>query len=349
MLFTETKLLAAGVGMTWRESHPGRFSLRRANLMEPKSLPENHYHTPVLLREVMHHMLPAEGKVLVDGTLGGGGHTEAMLDAGASVIGVDQDDQALAYASKRLQRFGERFTAVKGNFAELPDLLASVGITKVDGMLVDIGVSSWQLDEADRGFSFNKQGPLDMRMNRDTGRTAADVVNRESEDELIRIFREYGDERAARKFAKLIVEHRQQSAFVTTTDLSELIAKHSPRSGRIHPATRVFQALRIEVNDELGVLQSFLNHAAHLLHPGGRLGVITFHSLEDRMVKRFFKHATQPMVDRKEWPEPRPNPDCVFKLVTRKPVIADEQEIQTNPRARSAKLRVVEKLNKDHE
>ena len=315
--------------------------------MESDQSAESNYHTPVLFDEVLDYMQPAEGKTIVDGTLGGGGHTEAMLSTGAKVVGVDQDDQALAFARTRLSRFGSSFVPIRGNFADLPDLLAAVGIGKVDGILIDIGVSSWQLDEPDRGFSFGKEGPLDMRMNRSRGQTAAELINTLSEQELRTIFYEYGEERAGSKIARRIVERRADKPFVTTTELADFIATLLPRAkgpaGKIHPATRVFQALRIAVNDELGVLKRFLENAAQLLNPGGRLLVITFHSLEDRIVKQFFKHVSQTHIDRKEWPEPRPNPDYHFKIITRRPVIAEAGEVQRNKRSRSAKLRVVEK------
>lgn len=356
MLFTESKLVAVGVGMTWRESHPDRSAWFRSEYtkkckeqcMEQNKTPETNYHIPVLLDEVIDMMVPETGKTIVDGTLGGGGHTEAMLKAGSKVIGVDQDDQALSYASERLADFGTNFTPLRGNFANLPQLLADAGIGKVDGILVDIGVSSWQLDEAARGFSFSKEGPLDMRMNRSVGKTAADLVNTLSEQELRTIFYEYGEERAGSKLARRITERRESQEFTTTTDLADFIATVLPRrkgpSGKIHPATRVFQALRIAVNDELGVLRQFLENAASLLNPGGRLLVITFHSLEDRMVKQFLKHASQAQIDRKEWPEPRPNPDFKYKLITRRPTTASDTEIQSNKRSRSAKLRVAERI-----
>ena len=344
MLFTETKLVAVGVGTTWRESHPGASAWFRAKSMEKNSPPESEYHIPVLRDEVMHYMVPDAGKTIVDGTLGGGGHTEAMLQSGARVIGVDQDEQALDHAGARLAGFGDQFTALRGNFSTLPQLLAEAGEGKVDGLLVDIGVSSWQLDEASRGFSFGKEGPLDMRMDRSGGQTAADLVNTASEDGLKRIFREYGEERAAGKLARRITERRTDKPFTTTTDLADFIASMSPRGGKIHPATRVFQALRIAVNDELGVLRTFLENAAGLLNPGGRLGVITFHSLEDRMVKQFFKHTSQAQIDRKEWPEPRPNPDYCYKLRTCDDRASSQEEIKINKRSRSAKLRVVEKI-----
>ena len=315
--------------------------------MEPEKPTDTSYHTPVLLDEVMAYMMPEEGKVIVDATLGGGGHTEAMLKSGACVIGVDQDEQAHHFAAKRLMPYGAQFTALEGNFSNLPEILASAGVGKVDGILIDIGVSSWQLDEAERGFSFGKEGPLDMRMDRSAGQTAADLVNDLSEQELRTIFYEYGEERAGSKIARRIVERRQEKLFKTTTDLADFIAGILPRpkgpAGKIHPATRVFQALRIAVNDELGALRTFLDNVAKLLNPGGRLLVITFHSLEDRIVKQFFKHACQSHIDRKEWPEPRPNPDYEYEMTTRRPVTACAEEIEANKRSRSAKLRVVEK------
>ncbi len=351
MLFTETKLVAIGVGMTWRESHPDSSSLfNHKNIeqdVEQNEQPKNEYHVPVLLDEVVEYMAPEAGKTIVDGTLGGGGHTEAMLKAGATVIGIDQDDQALAFAKERLSAYPDHFTALRGNFSQLPEILAAGGFGKVDGILVDIGVSSWQLDQAERGFSFGKEGPLDMRMDRSGGETAADLVNHSSEQELKTIFYEYGEERAGSKIARRIIDRRAEKEFTTTTDLADFIASIVPRkkgpSGKIHPATRVFQALRIAVNDELGVLKELLKNAADLLNPGGRILVITFHSLEDRIVKQFFKNASQTHIDRKEWPEPRPNPDFKYQLITRRPVIATDEEIQGNKRSRSAKLRVAEK------
>lgn len=334
--------------MTWRESRPGAaacfFSEGAAYSGGGELEGASDYHVPVLLSEVLHFMAPAEGKQLVDGTLGGGGHTEAMLKAGASVFGVDQDEQALSFAQERLDSFGKRFTPLRGNFSTMPSLLAEQGEEKVDGILVDIGVSSWQLDEAERGFSFGKEGPLDMRMDRSQGKTAADLVNTYSEQELKTIFREYGEERAAGKIARRLCERRERKPFTTTLDLADFICTLIPRGGKSHPATRVFQALRIAVNDELGVLRELLENAVKLLRPGGRLVVITFHSLEDRIVKQFLKHASMAEVDRKEWPAPRPNPDYHFKLLTRRPVIATGDELKLNPRARSAKLRAAEKI-----
>ncbi len=362
MLFKNKKLVAAGVGTSWRvfQSSPtalstiqkklsdlqSRFSFSPLTLSPPSTSSQmSDYHTPVLLSEVLQYVAPREGLVVVDGTLGGGGHSEAMLKAGATVIGIDQDEQALAYANERLASFGDRFQAIRGNFSQMPTLLADLGYREVDVLLVDIGVSSWQLDEAERGFSFGKDGPLDMRMDRSGGRTAADVVNQSSENELKRIFREYGEERAAGRIARRIVERRATKPFTTTMDLADFIVSMIPRGGKSHPATRVFQALRIEVNNELGVLKEFLKNASKVLRPGGRVVVITFHSLEDRIVKQFFKHASLKEIDRKEWPEPRKNPDYQYQLITKRPVVATEEEIKINKRSRSAKLRVAQKIN----
>ncbi len=303
-----------------------------------------HYHETVLLEEAVHFMAPATGKVLVDGTLGGGGHTEKMLEAGAIVYGIDRDPEALAYAGRRLQRFGDRFIPVKGNFTDTQALLEQIGVFKVDGVLVDLGVSSRQFDEADRGFSFSKEGPLDMRMS-DEGETAADIVNHWDEADLARIFWQYGEERSSRKIAKMICEERVSRPFTATTQLAERIEICSPRYGKkIHPATKVFQALRIEVNDELGSLRGLLDTAESFLAPGGRLCVISFHSLEDRMVKRFIKQTSAEEIDKKEWPAPRPNPEYFFKNISRKPIKAAEQEIKRNTRSRSAIMRVAERV-----
>jgi len=304
-------------------------------------------HKSVLVAEVLDLLEVVPDGVYIDGTLGSGGHSEYLLRAmGAKgrLLGIDQDEQALEFAQERLASFGDRFIGLKGNFAMMPELLRDAGYQKVDAILVDIGVSSWQLDEADRGFSFGKDGPLDMRMDRSQKKTAADLVNGCSEDELKMIFREYGEERAAGKMARRIVEQREKKRFVTTLDLADFISSIIPRGGKTHPATRIFQALRIAVNDELGVLREFLKNAAELLNPGGRVLVITFHSLEDRIVKQFFKNASLAEIDRKEWPAPRPNPDYQYKLLTRRPVVASGDELKRNKRARSAKLRVAEKI-----
>jgi 16S rRNA (cytosine1402-N4)-methyltransferase len=309
------------------------------------SLEERFHHQPVLLAEVLRLLVPQPGKLIVDGTLGGGGHAEALLRAGAQVIGIDQDADALAHATKRLSGFGEAFRFVRANFSQVQAVLDELGVSALDGALLDIGVSSWQLDAAERGFSFQKDGPLDMRMDQRAGVTAADLVNEADESELLRIFRTYGEEPAARRVAAQIVRERARLKYETTFDLVRVIEMVLPRRGKTHPATRVFQALRIAVNRELDVLESALESFTPLLAPGGRLAVITFHSLEDRIVKHFFKARSVAFLDRPEWPEPRPNPDYFFKLITPHPVIAGEEEQQQNPRARSAKLRVVERIS----
>ena len=317
--------------------------LRRKNALKPERPNATPYHEPVLLGQTLALLAPAPGKLFVDGTLGGGGHTEAFLQAGARVIGIDQDPQALAFAGERLASFGERFVAVRANFEEITSVLDSMGIAGIDGALLDIGVSSWQLDTPGRGFSFQEDGPLDMRMNPDGPVSAADIVNTAPEEELVRIFREYGEETAARRIAQQIAKDREIRPLETTFDLVRSVEKVNPRRGRTHPATKVFQALRIAVNRELDVLNAALAAFSARLNPGGRLGVITFHSLEDRRVKTFFKARSMEWLDRPEWPAPRRNPDFQFHLLTPKAVVASEEEQSRNPRSRSAKLRVVEK------
>lgn len=302
------------------------------------------YHEPVLLAETLALLAPAPGKLFVDGTLGGGGHTEAFLKAGARVIGIDQDPQALAFAGERLAQFGSQFQAVRANFSEIAAVLDRLGVSAIDGALLDIGVSSWQLDTAERGFSFQQDGPLDMRMNPDAPQSAADLVNQLSAEELTEIFRHLGEEPAARRIAAQIVRDRSVRALETTFDLVASVEKVSPRRGRTHPATKVFQALRIAVNKELDVLSSALLAFSARLNSGARFGVITFHSLEDRIVKTFFKERATEWLDRPEWPEPRRNPLFQFRLITPKPVVATEEEQSRNPRSRSAKLRVVEQI-----
>jgi len=307
--------------------------------------PDEHFHTSVLLKEVLELLAPRLGEIFVDGTLGGGGHTEALIEAGAHVIGLDQDAEALDFAKeKRLHRFGDRFHPVRANFDQLAAVLDDLQLPEVDGVLLDLGVSSWQLDTAERGFSFQREGPLDMRMNRGEGMTAADLVNTAPAAELVRIFYQYGEEPNARRIAARIVSGRVTRPFQTTMQLALAVEEVVPRRGRIHPATRIFQALRIAVNRELEALASVLAQAAARLRPGGRMAVITFHSLEDRMVKDFFKLRSTPELDRPEWPAPRPNPDYIFRALTRKPVVATAEEQQSNPRSRSAKLRAVEKI-----
>ncbi len=300
-------------------------------------------HVTVLLQETVDLVAPAEGKLIIDATLGGGGHTELMLERGATVWGIDQDPDARRAATLRLARFGTRFKALAGNFRDMETLLAEQGVDKVDGIIADLGISSHQVDTAERGFSFREDGPLDMRMGPELRKSAADIVNSASEEEIARILWIYGEERASRVIARAIGKARATAPLTTTLQLADVVSSVLPRKGRQHPATRTFQGLRIAVNDELGALDDLLDASVRLLRQGGRMAVITFHSLEDRCVKQFFDLRSRKEIDRKEWPEPRPNPDYCFQLLTRRPIVADERELSLNPRSRSAKLRGVEK------
>jgi 16S rRNA (cytosine1402-N4)-methyltransferase len=311
--------------------------------LEPDNVPE-FYHEPVLMREVLAFLKPTPGMFVMDATLGGGGHSEAILQAGANLVALDQDPVAIAHATARLRGYASRFCALRGNFRHFPELLSEIGVTQFDAILADIGVSSRQLDDASKGFSFMQDGPLDLRMNPDGPLTAADLVNTLPEAELIRILLEYGEEPQARRMARAIVLSRASHPIQTTLQLAAVIEKVCPRKGPRHPATLAFQALRIAVNDELAALQDFLRHAPKWLKPGGRLAIISFHSLEDRIVKRAFQHHAQEFIDRPEWPAPRRNPDHCLQVLTRKPVEAAEDEVKRNPRARSARLRVAERL-----
>jgi 16S rRNA (cytosine1402-N4)-methyltransferase len=297
-------------------------------------------HQTVLLQEMVDILRPGEGKVIIDGTLGGGGHSEALLARGATVIGVDRDPRALQAARERLAG-SERFSVRQGNFGELPTLCADV--LPVDGVLVDLGVSSPQLDVAERGFSFQKEGPLDMRMG-DEGRTAAGLIAEEDEAELVRILREYGEE----PFARPIARELKRALPTRTLEAAEVVKRAVPRKAwptKIHVATRTFQALRMAVNGELDQLARFLEVFPALLAPGGRCVIISFHSLEDRLVKRSFRDlawtsSLPPHLARQAGE--RVEPICT--PLTRKPVFAGEDEVSRNPRARSARLRACEKV-----
>jgi 16S rRNA (cytosine1402-N4)-methyltransferase len=293
-----------------------------------RSLP--FYHEPVLLQEVVDALAPKPGKLFFDGTLGGGGHSGALLEHGAHVVGMDQDANAIRYASERLSIHEDRFCALRGNFRHFPEILAETQVTGFDGMLIDLGVSSHQLDEPTRGFSFMNDGPLDLRMDADSGRPASDLINTASQEELERILRDFGEEPQFRRIARAIVKARQSKPIQTTSELAGIIESAIGRKGKRHPATLAFQALRIAVNDELAALHQFLEVAPRWLKPGGILAVISFHSLEDRIVKQAFHHLSAAFLDRPEWPEPRKNPDFCLKR---------------NPRARSARLRVAQKVS----
>ena len=304
---------------------------------------EQRYHRSVLLREVVDYLRPAPGMTFLDGTIGGGGHTRAFLEAGAEVIGVDQDPDAISESMSLLANFASRLTLIRSNFVDITRYLKEMGVPGFDGVLIDLGISSHQLDTPQRGFSFQQSGPLDMRMGPGVPRKASDLINYAPEAELTRIFRAYGEEPAARRIASEIVRARVSHPFSTTADLARAVEAVVPRRGPRHPATRVFQALRIAVNDELRTIERALPLLAEQVKPGGRFAVITFHSLEDRLVKQFFRKVTQEWEDRPEWPEPKPNPSFGFRSITSRPVEPSEQELADNPRSRSAKLRVIER------
>jgi 16S rRNA (cytosine1402-N4)-methyltransferase len=304
-------------------------------------------HKPVMMAEVLDALKPKPGGRYADGTLGGAGHAAAILSASSPtgwLYGCDRDGVALETARQRLASYAGRCELRHGNFDTLAD---RVPPGSCDGVLLDLGVSSHQLDEAGRGFSFQQHGPLDMRMDVTQALTAAEIVNTSSAEELANMFWKFGDERDSRRFAKAIVHDREQRPFETTRQLAELIERLSPRAGRrTHPATKVFQALRLVVNDEIGSLKRGLAGALKILKPGGRLAVITFHSLEDRVVKEFGRekargYVVNGEVDLPEFRQPR-RPE--LKLVARKAIKPGEAEVAENPRARSAQLRVMEKM-----
>jgi 16S rRNA (cytosine1402-N4)-methyltransferase len=310
------------------------------------SLPE---HVPVLLEPVLDLLLPSSGKdsVIVDATLGLGGHAEAMLQRagpGTRLVGLDQDASARELASERLEPFGDRVEIRAGNFKDMADLLAGTAAEGgADVILMDIGVSSLQLDEAERGFSFSKDGPLDMRMDPTSGESAAAWINRASQKEIEEVLDEYGEEKKFRAVGRAIFEARP---FQRTAQLADAVRKVLGRSrhGEVNPATRTFQAIRLKVNEELEGLTEALPAAIEKLKPGGRLGVISFHSLEDRITKRWFERESRDCVCPPELPACACTHKALVKKVSRKPVMATEEESAVNPRARSARLRVVERL-----
>lgn len=300
-------------------------------------------HAPVMLHEMLAALNPQRGEQIVDGTFGAGGYTRAVLEkADCTVYAIDRDSHVQQFADKLKAEFDGRFVFLSGSFGQMVELLAEKGVESVDGIVLDIGVSSMQIDEAGRGFSFKRNGPLDMRMAQ-SGVTAADLVNNASEADLSDIIHHYGEERAARRIAKAIVVAREETPITTTHQLAALVAKVVGRGkGKIDPATRTFQALRIHVNDELGELTRALEAAEHVLKPGGRLVVVTFHSLEDRIVKRFFQSrsgALEEAVSRHVPQVAKSTVQASFELEQRKAAKAGKDEADMNPRARSAKLR----------
>ncbi|HYJ03782.1 MAG TPA: 16S rRNA (cytosine(1402)-N(4))-methyltransferase RsmH [Chthoniobacterales bacterium] len=311
---------------------------------EAQEMEDFTYHRPVLVREAVELLAPRAGALVVDATCGGGGHSAEILRTGADVVALDQDPDAIEFAGEKLAEYGGRVTLRQANFREAGKVLDELGVVGIGGALLDLGVSSRQLENASRGFSVMRQGPLDMRMDPRRELTAATVINSYSEEDLTRLFRELGEEPAARRIASQLVKLRKVTPFQDTLQLAKAIEKIVWRHGRRHPATQVFQALRMEVNDELGALEEGLRVLTKRLESGARMAVITFHSLEDRIVKNFFRDRSREWLDRPEWPEPQRNPDFTFRLVTTKPVEPGENEQRVNPRSRSAKLRVAEKI-----
>ena len=307
-------------------------------------------HVPVLPAEVIEYLAPFEGGTFIDGTLGGGGHAALILEAAGEkgrLFGFDRDMAAIRAASGSLASFGGRFIPVNSNFSAMEAALSEYGVTAVDGFLLDLGVSSHQLDMAARGFSFQADAPLDMRMDVDSGISAAELIAESSHGELAKIIRDYGEERWAGRIAAFICKAREERPIETTFQLVELIKGAIPRGAwedRIHPATRTFQALRIAVNEELSSLETGLETAVRLLKPGGRGVVISFHSLEDRIVKQMFRGMATGCICPKELPLCVCNHRPQVRILTGKPVMAGKDELAANPRSRSAKLRAVEKL-----
>lgn len=310
------------------------------------------HHISVLLNECIDNLNIRPDGIYVDGTMGGGGHSLEIakrLTTGR-LICIDQDPNAHEAAGKRLAEYKDRITFVRDNFGNIKSILDSLGIEKIDGMLLDIGVSSHQLDEAERGFSYQQDAPLDMRMNPDRPFSAYDVVNGYDEDELDRVIFTYGEERWARRIAQFIVKERGAKPIETTGELVDIIKKAVPKGARKdgpHPAKRTFQAIRIEVNGELEVLQRAIDDVAARLAVGGRLCIITFHSLEDRIVKEAFRKQENPCICPPQFPVCVCGKKPLGRVITRKPILPSKEELEENPRSRSAKLRVLEGVSQD--
>ncbi len=306
-------------------------------------------HTPVLLHEVIESLNIRPSGVYVDGTLGGAGHSREIairLTQGGRLIGIDQDKDAIAAASERLRVFDERVTIVHSNYEHIPEILEEMGIRKVSGILLDLGVSSYQLDNPERGFSYNTDEPLDMRMDQDSPLTAADILNSRSEEELIRILRDYGEERYAVNIARGILSRREKKPLATTGELAEVIRSCIPMRMQDkygNPCKRTFQAIRIACNRELDVLQDSVDRLIDLLEPEGRLCIITFHSLEDRIVKNAFRRNENPCTCPPEFPVCICGKASKGKVITRKPIVPSREELERNKRAASSKLRVFER------
>ena len=307
----------------------------------------NDYHIPVLYYETLNNLVINPNGIYIDCTLGGGSHSEGILEKLSNkglLISIDQDSTAIEYSKKRLEKFGLKWKVFKGNFENIDTIAYMAGVDKVDGILMDIGVSSKQLDDPERGFSYRYDVKLDMRMNKEQKISAYDVVNTYTEEQLSKIIFEYGEERYAKKIAKLIVEQRKSSTIEKTSDLITLIKRAYPERASKHPAKKTFQAIRIEVNRELEVLENAVSKSAELLKVGGRLAIITFHSLEDRIVKNKFKDLATACKC------PKDIPICVcdgvkkFEIITKKPIIPIDDELKNNNRAHSSKLRILERI-----
>ena len=306
-------------------------------------------HFSVMLGETVDGLEISDNGIYVDGTMGGGGHSMEILSRNKSIklIGIDQDIEAIGAATKRLEEFEGRFTAVNRNFSEIKEILLELGIEKIDGAVLDLGVSSYQLDNGERGFSYMQDAPLDMRMNRDNPLSAYDVVNTYSLEDLVRIFYEYGEENWSKRIAEFIVAKRTSTPIITTGELVDIIKAAIPKKARqegSHPAKRVFQAIRIEVNGELRILENAISDFLDVLKPGGRLSVITFHSLEDRICKNVFLEKAKGCVCPKEFPVCVCGKTPEIKVITRKPILPSEEELELNSRSKSAKLRIAEKI-----
>ena len=310
-------------------------------------------HVPVMVKEVIDYLNCSSGKAYVDGTLGGGGHAQAILDAiGAEgcLVGIDRDPDAIAYAEESFHRYKPNVHIFHDNYTNLPQILSRLHITGVDGILLDLGLSLYQLEGSGRGFSFMREEPLDMRMNPEQGHTAEAIVNRLSEKELADIIGRYGEESWAVRIAKSIVAARRRQAIRSSLQLAEVVKKAIParhRRGRIHPATRTFQAIRIAVNQELEALERFLDEAVNFLNPGGRLCILSFHSLEDRIVKERFKALARGCNCPPHFPMCVCGKTPQVSILTKKPVRPGQAEVQANPKARSARLRAAERLIDD--
>ncbi|MBW4828912.1 MAG: 16S rRNA (cytosine(1402)-N(4))-methyltransferase RsmH [Clostridiaceae bacterium] len=309
----------------------------------------NFKHVPVMLNEALDGLNIKEDGIYIDGTLGGAGHSTEIVKrlSTGKLIGIDQDENAIKKSKEVLADYRDRTIIVKDNFKNIKNVLNTLGIKKVDGILLDLGVSSHQLDEEERGFSYNKDAPLDMRMDRSNTFSAWDVVNKYSEKELEKVIWDFGEEKWAKRIAKFIVEERREAPIDTTFELVSAIKKAIPKKVRIqggHPARKTFQAIRIEVNQELDILKNSILNANEVLDKSGRLCIITFHSLEDRIVKDTFKYLNKNCICPPEFPVCTCNKKRELKILTRKPIVPSEEEIETNPRSRSAKLRIGAKV-----